>query len=128
MNIEKRDRQLSKSIIFLSLALLVACFRSGFELYFAFYNSPDIFYIVSLIVVFFVLLTCFLLYSIYKGKKLARLVYLVMFIAGIMLSIEKVIIWVLYSQFLLTLYLFEIALSIFGLQILYKKPVSTIFK
>ena len=70
-------------------------------------EDPIAIRITIIIVVPFVLLTGFLIYKIYKEKNWARITFLGLFIVGVILNIDDMILWFFTIQILLVLYIIE---------------------
>ena len=62
-----------------------------------------------------VLLAGFLIYKIYKEKNWARIIFLVLFIVGVILNIENMILWFFAAPILLVLYIIETIVIIIAL-------------
>ena len=75
-------------------------------------EEPTAIRIAAIIAVPFILLTVFLIYMIYKGKNWARITLLVLFIVGIILNIENMILWFFAIPILFVLYIIEIIVTI----------------
>ena len=71
--------------------------------------------ITVIITVLFVLLTGFLIYKIYKEKNWARIIFLILFIVGVILNIENMILWFFAASILLVLYIIETIVIIIAL-------------
>ena len=71
--------------------------------------------ITVIITVLFVLLTGFLIYKIYKEKNWARIIFLILFIVGVILNIENMILWFFAAPILLVLYIIETIVIIIAL-------------
>ena len=75
-------------------------------------EEPTAIRIAAIIAVPFILLTVFLIYMIYKGKDWARITLLLLFIVGIILNIEDMILWFFAVPILFVLYIIEIVVTI----------------
>jgi len=87
-------------------------------------KEPTTILITTIVVVPFVLLGAFLIYMVYKGKNWARITFLILFVVGIILNIENMILWFFAVQILLALYLLEIVLTITALYFLLQDKSS----
>ena len=84
-------------------------------------EEPTAIRIAAIIAVPFILLTVFLIYMIYKGKNWARITLLVLFIVGIILNIENMILWSFAAPILLVLYTAEIIVTIIALFFIFQE-------
>ena len=84
-------------------------------------EEPIAIRIAAIIAVPFILLTVFLIYMIYKGKNWARITLLVLFIVGIILNIENMILWSFAAPILLVLYTAEIIVTIIALFFIFQE-------
>jgi hypothetical protein len=78
-------------------------------------EEPIAILITAIIAVPFILLEAFLIYMIYGGKDWARITFLVLFIVGIILDIENMIIWFFAVPILFVLCIIEIIVTIIAL-------------
>ena len=87
-------------------------------------EDPIAIRITIIIVVPFVLLTGFLIYKIYKEKNWARITFLGLFIVGVILNIDDMILWFFTIQILLVLYIIETIATIIALSFILREKSS----
>ena len=78
-------------------------------------EDPIAIRIAVIIAVPFVLLAGFLIYKIYREKNWARIIFLVLFIVGVIGNIDDMILWFFEIQILLVLYIIETIVIIIAL-------------
>ena len=78
-------------------------------------EEPIAILIAAIIAVPLFLLAVFLIYKIYNGKNWARITFLVLFIIGIILNIDDMILWLFVVPILFVLYIIEIIVTIIAL-------------
>lgn len=91
-------------------------------------KDPNINRIIILISVPLIALSAFLIYMIYKGRSWARTTFLVLFIVGIVLNIDDMILWYYTIPVLLKIYFLEIVAVIIGLVMVLSSSNSEWFR
>tara|TARA_Y100000310_G_scaffold257774_1_gene265948 strand:- start:285 stop:698 length:414 start_codon:yes stop_codon:yes gene_type:complete len=87
-------------------------------------EDPIAIRIAVIIAVPFVLLAGFLIYKIYREKNWARIIFLVLFIVGVIGNIDDMILWFFEIQILLVLYIIETIATIIALFLILQEKSS----
>ena len=134
-------QQLSKpkyGLLLLSFAFLIGLTRVLFHLWnlkhfldlLPWLNMKSVFIIFALMVSLVVLFSFFLLYKIFKGKNWARITYLIMFLIGLIDTIQKgkILIWINQESNFLYVYGLEIIISLAAFVLIFSKKSNQFFK